>query len=73
MTRLTPAPESAASFQGELQVRAAEASAAAQAAELLGDDLSATIAASDLADLRSLAARNDVELDEVVLGEQPQV
>ncbi|MFP5219732.1 MAG: hypothetical protein ACLGIG_08340 [Actinomycetes bacterium] len=61
------------SFAEELQVRAAEASTAVQAAELLGDDLVATIAASDLADLRSLAARNDVELDEVVLGEQPQV
>jgi hypothetical protein len=70
MTSLTPAPES---FEGELQVRAAEASAAAQAAELLGDDLSASIASSDLADLRSLAARNDVELDEVVLGDEPQV
>ena len=61
------------SFAEELQVRAAEASTMVQAAELLGDDLVATIAASDLADLRSLAARNDVELDEVVLGETPHV
>ena len=58
---------------GELQVRAAEASAAAQAAELLGEDLHASIASSDLADLRSLAARNDVELEEVVLGDEPRV
>lgn len=57
----------------ELQVRAAEASAAAQAAELLGEDLHASIASSDLADLRSLAARNDVELEEVVLGAEPRV
>lgn len=61
------------SFAEELQVRVAEASTMVQAAELLGDDLVATIAASDLADLRSLAARNDVELDEVVLGESPHV
>lgn len=67
------APESADSFAEELQVRAAEASATVQAAELLGDDLVATIAGSDLADLRSMAARNDVELDEVVLGDTPHV
>ena len=67
------APESTDSFAEELQVRAAEASAAVQAAELLGDDLVATIAGSDLADLRAMAARNDVELEEVVLGESPQV
>ncbi|HWH28467.1 MAG TPA: hypothetical protein VNU26_05815 [Mycobacteriales bacterium] len=70
MTRLSVESDS---FAEELQVRAAEASTAAQAAELLGDDLVATIAAGDLADLRSLAARNDVELDEVVLGDEPQV
>lgn len=58
---------SAESFAEELQVRAAEASTAVQAAELLGEELQAAIASSDLADLRSLAARNDVELDEVVL------
>lgn len=56
-----------AELRSELQVRAAEASAAAQAAELLGEDLQASIASSDLADLRSLATRNDVDLDEVVL------
>ena len=61
------------SFTEELQVRAAEASAAVQAAELLGEDLQACIAGSDLADLRSMAARHDVELDEVVLGDHPQV
>ena len=51
----------------ELQVRAAEASVQVQAAELLGEELQASIAESDLADIRSLAARNDVELDEFVL------
>lgn len=55
------------SFAEELQVRAAEASTQVQAAELLGEELQASIASSDLADLRSLAVRNDVELDEVVL------
>ena len=55
------------SFTTELQVRAAEASTQMQAAELLGDELQASIASSDLADLRSLAARNDIRLDEPVL------
>ncbi len=59
------------SFTEELQVRAAEASTQVQAAELLGEQLQACIASSDLADLRSLAARNDVELDEVVLEPEP--
>ena len=56
-----------AAFAEELQVRAAEASAQVQAAEVLGEELQASIASSDLADLRSIAARNDVELDELVL------
>jgi hypothetical protein len=64
---VTGALPSTASFSDELQVRAAEASTQAQAAELLGEELQASIASSDLADLRSLALRNDVELDEVVL------
>ena len=51
----------------ELRVRAAEASVQVQAAEVLGEELQASIASSDLADIRSLAARNDVELDEIVL------
>jgi hypothetical protein len=55
------------SFAEELQVRAAEASAQVQAAEVLGEELQASIASSDLADLRAIAARNDVDLDEVVL------
>jgi hypothetical protein len=57
----------AGSFTEELQVRAAEASTQVQAAELLGEELQAAIASSDLADLRSLASRNDVVLDLVVL------
>jgi hypothetical protein len=70
MTRLSAAPDS---FSEELQVRAAEASAAVQAAELLDEALQASIASSDLADLRALAARNDIELEEVVLGDDPRV
>ena len=54
-------------FAEELQVRVAEASVQVQAAEVLGEELQASIASSDLADLRSLAARNDVQLDELVL------
>lgn len=57
----------AESFSAEIQVRAAEASTQVQAAELLGEELQAAIASSDLADLRAIAARNDVELDEIVL------
>ena len=72
---LTSAPPTSAdalsvereSFRSELQVRAAEAATQMQAAELLGEELEASIASSDLADLRSLAARNDIELDEPVL------
>ncbi len=64
----TSGPDTAVeSFAEELQVRAAEASTQVQAAELLGEELQAAIASSDLADLRSLAARNDLDLDEVVL------
>ena len=68
---MTSAPsteaQGTAQFAEELQVRAAEASTQVQAAEVLGEELQASIASSDLADLRSLAARNDLELDEVVL------
>lgn len=64
-------PRRRPAFDEELQVRAAEASATLQAAEILGEELQATIAGSDLSDLRSLAARNDVELDEVRLEPGP--
>ena len=67
---LTSSPQAApdaTQFSEELQVRAVEASTQMQAAELLGEELQASIASSDLADLRSLASRNDVELDVVVL------
>ena len=50
-------------FGTELKLRLVEAQASLQAAEALGDPLLAQIAASDLADLRSLAARNDVATD----------
>lgn len=67
MSRPSRPDTAVASFSEELQVRVAEASTQVQAAELLGDELQASIASSDLADLRALAARNDVEPDEVVL------
>lgn len=51
-------------FAHEVQLRIVEASASLQAAEALGDTLTASIAASDLADMRSLAVRNDVDPDE---------
>ena len=57
-------PDAQGSFAAELRVRVAEASAQVAAAELLGEELQASIASSDLADLRALAARNDIELDE---------
>lgn len=56
----TTAPPSA--FARELQIRVAEASASLAAAEAVDDPLLAQIAAADLADLRALAERNDVDL-----------
>ena len=58
-----PGTPAASAFAVELQHRAAEARASLDAAEALGDPLLAQIAESDLADLRALAARNDVALD----------
>jgi len=52
-------------FLAELQFRLVEARATLQAAEALEDPLLAQIAESDLADLRSLAARNDVPIETV--------
>jgi hypothetical protein len=49
-------------FADELRLRVEEASASLDAAETLGDPLLAQIAESDLADLRALASRNDVDL-----------
>ena len=49
-------------FAAELRLRVAEADASLEAAEAMGDPLLAQIAESDLADLRALAARNDVDL-----------
>lgn len=49
-------------FSTELLLRVAEARASLEAAEAIGDPLLAQIAESDLADLRALAARNDVPL-----------
>jgi len=65
VTAVEQAPETtgtSTAFASELRVRVEEASAALQAAEAMGDPLLAQIAEGDLADLRALAARNDVDL-----------
>ena len=49
-------------FAQELQLRVDEAKASLAAAEAMEDPLLAQIAESDLADLRALADRNDVDL-----------
>ena len=49
-------------FASELQVRVEEARASLAAAEAADDPLLAQIAEADLADLRALADRNDVDL-----------
>lgn len=59
--QVTTAAEGA--FAAELRVRVAEARAALESADALGDPLLAQIAESDLADLRALAERNDVDAD----------
>ena len=62
---MNEAPErtgTAGVFASELRLRVEEAATQLQAAEALGDPLLAQIAEGDLADLRALAARNDVEL-----------
>jgi phage protein D len=64
----TPSTAGASAFASELQLRVAEAEAALAAAESMDDPLLAQIAESDLADLRSLAVRNDVELGEPAGG-----
>jgi hypothetical protein len=58
----TPSTAGTSAFANELQLRVAEAEASLAAAESLDDPLLAQIAEADLADLRSLAAKNDVEL-----------
>lgn len=65
MTAVDQAPEltgTTSAFASELRLRVEEASAQLQAAEAMGDPLLAQIAEGDLADLRALATRNDVEL-----------
>ena len=66
MTAVEQAPETtgtSGAFASELRVRVEEASASLRAAEAMGDPLLAQIAEGDLATLRALAARNDVDLD----------
>lgn len=65
MTAVDPMPATrlgSSAFSDELQVRVVEAQTALAAAEAMGDALLAQIAEADLADLRALAARNDVDL-----------
>ena len=62
-TAPTPTTTAGASaFATELQLRVDEARASLAAAEAVDDALLAQIAEADLADLRALAERNDVEL-----------
>ena len=65
MTTVEQAPETtstSSAFADELRLRVDEARTQLSAAEAMGDPLLAQIAEGDLADLRALAARNDVEL-----------
>lgn len=60
----TPQTAGMSAFADELRVRVDEARTSLEAAEILGEPLIAQIAESDLADLRALAARNDIELSD---------
>lgn len=61
-TQDTPAHDTAVSaFAQELRLRLLEAQASLQAAEALDDPLLVQIAESDLADMRALASRNDLD------------
>lgn len=65
MTAVDQAPDTTATlsaFASELRLRVEEATACLQAAEAMGEELLAQIAAGDLADLQALAMRNDVDL-----------
>ncbi len=65
MTAVDQAPESTSTlsaFATELRLRITEASTQLAAAEAMGDELLAQIAAGDLADLHALAVRNDIDL-----------
>ena len=65
MTAVEQTPRTTAgpsAFASELRLRVAEASTSLAAAEAVGDPLLAQIAEADLADLRALADRNDVDL-----------
>lgn len=66
MTALEQVPSTSTAAQGafasELQLRVVEARTSLAAAEAMEDPLLAQIAEADLADLQSLADRNDVEV-----------
>ena len=57
-----PATDAPSAFASELRLRVDEARASLAAAEAMEDPLLAQIAEADLADLRALADRNDVDL-----------
>lgn len=61
--QVTTATEGA--FAAELRLRVAEARTVLESADILGDPLLAQIAEADLADLRALADRNDVDTEQL--------
>ncbi|MEX2290244.1 MAG: hypothetical protein WD794_07955 [Mycobacteriales bacterium] len=60
----SPSSADPSAFATELRVRVVEAATSLEAAEVLGEPLIAQIAEADLADLRAMAVRNDIELTE---------
>lgn len=62
MTAVEQATGTSSQFAHELRLRVEEAAASLEAAEAMNEPLLAQIAEADLADLRALAARNDVDL-----------
>ena len=62
MTAARQTTATSSAFASELRLRVDEAEATLAAAEAMEEPLLAQIAEGDLADLRALAARNDVDL-----------
>lgn len=71
MTAVEQAPQTAVptAFANELRMRLAEAQAQLAAADAMDEPLLAQIAEADVADLRSLAARNDIDVSDVDAGD----
>lgn len=61
----------AGAFAEELQIRLVEAEASLAAAEALDEPLLAQIAEGELADLRAMAARNDISVGDQPAGAEP--